>query len=226
MIRRAYASLAAVGIGGALLATGIPSASAGVIGTCKMHMTDQVRVVQPTQNIYTTFDGGCVIVANSFATWHLRTSSQAIVNHMYYGDDPTSSWSITDSVRLGEFTWSAGGAQSGDGNSTFTQNEFPIAVRVGSWAGIYPSRSGSTVTLTAQAVRYATSLNRNIAWEGATGWIQYRNSDGTWANLRSVTLNSAGQASWSYTRSTSRTYRVVIDGQPTIWAATSPSAVK
>lgn len=68
------------------------------------------------------------------------------------------------------------------------------------------SHSGSTVSFGARARLRATD---GSAIAAKTGYIQYA-SDGTWKTLKTLSLDSTGNAKWSYRTSSKRTYRFMV----------------
>ncbi len=85
-----------------------------------------------------------------------------------------------------------------------TSNTF--YVRRDTWGTFKASHSGSTVSFGARARIRGTD---GSALTAKTGYIQYASS-GTWKTLKTLSLDSTGNAKWSYKTSSKRTYRFMV----------------
>ena len=138
----------------------------------------------------------------------------------------TDTWDYYTFDPMGRMTWRPGGAYDSYSN-TLSQNSPVSEVRLGSWAGLTATRSGSAVTLNVRAVRYWVSGDKNIPFTSAAGTIQYRGlGTTTWKSLKYVSTNSSGAYAYKYTSSAARDYRVVLNGTSSIWNATSATLRK
>lgn len=193
-------------------------------GTCKLVVPTTIRLTgNPDSFGIPSLTGGCALHSVVTAAWYAggNNVSDAAYTVLF---DTNFSDTFADLGYVGVMTWKGRFAFDDQGH-TYTQNSPVTTVKVGSWAGLQTYRSGSKVTITTRAVRYATSYNKNIPWASETGVIQYRAKGGTtWNNLKSFTTNSAGATSYSYTSSATRDYRAVYTEQPYIWGATSPTS--
>lgn len=192
-------------------------------GTCKLVVSSTIRLTQDDSAYDATLTGGCALHDGISAAWYaggntfLTSVYQVVFDH---GNAEASS-SLT---HVGVVTWKGWFAFDDQGH-TYTQNSPVTTVKVGSWAGLQTSRSGSKVTINTRAVRYAYSLDENVPWASETGVIQYRSKGGsTWTDLKDFTTNSAGATTYSYTTSAIRDYRAVYTEQPYIFGATSPTS--
>lgn len=85
-----------------------------------------------------------------------------------------------------------------------TSNTFYI--RRDTFGTFKASHSGRTVSFGARARLRATD---GSAIPAKTGYIQYY-SDGSWKTLKTLSLDSTGNAKWSYKTSSKRTYRFLV----------------
>lgn len=194
------------------------------IGTCKLVVPTTARVVQPEYEVPVSVTGGCALHDGPIADWYVG-SDQNPSDYILFDNTKRSTWDLVDSTPLGARTWKGDVAFDYDEQYQYTQNSPQTTVKVGSWAGLNTSRSGSKVTLNTRVVRYSTAYQKNIPWAGETGVIQYKPFGGsTWAGLKNVTANSSGNYSYTYTSSAARDYRVVYQEATYIWGATSPTS--
>lgn len=74
------------------------------------------------------------------------------------------------------------------------------------------------MTVNARALRYWAGGNKYIPYTKKFAVLQWKTpGTSTWHNLKNVTLNTSGKASYTYTVSTSREYRVYVTVTPYIW---------
>lgn len=194
------------------------------IGSCSLVVPATARVVQDYFQLPVRVTGGCAISDLPWAAWIIGSSDDPR-DFIVFSGERSSVWELFNDTPLGVRTWRPDGAFNNPFTAQYTQNSPTTTVKVGSWASLTASRSGSKVTINTRAVRYATSLDRNIAWAGNPVTIQYRaKGASTWNTLRNATTNSAGAVQYSYTTSATREYRAVYAGTPYIWEATTPVA--
>ncbi|MDQ2852711.1 hypothetical protein V3G39_01395 [Dermatophilaceae bacterium Sec6.4] len=193
-------------------------------GSCRLIVPTTARVVQDTFEVPVRVTGGCALHPGPLAIWYTGPSFEDATDGIIFANEKSSTWDLYRETQLGTRTWKAYGAIDEAGNS-YSQDTPKTTVKVGSWSGLQTSRSGNKVTLASRTVRYATSLDRNIAWADESGTIQYRaNSGSAWTNLKTFKTNSAGATSYSYNTSQTRDYRVVYNENPYIWGSTSPTS--
>ena len=193
----------------------------GTIGTCKLVVPRAVRVVQPDQAIPVSVTGGCALRPGPQAEWY---SSRGYGESIVFDNTKRTYWSMNDQAKLGFRTWYGEGAFDPSTGDNYSANKPITDVKVGSWAGLHATKSGSTLTLNVRAVRYATSYHRNIPWAGEVGHVQYKSAAGnTWYVGQQVTIGSDGNATTTVTSDGMTDYRVVFGDQDYIWGATSPT---
>ncbi|AKU17595.1 hypothetical protein VV02_19995 [Luteipulveratus mongoliensis] len=193
-----------------------------VIGSCYLVVPATARVVQPYSPIAIRLTGGCAISDRPNAAWTVGPDDRAY-DFAYFDHARTGTWNLFVDTPLGKRTWKGNFAYTYDETAQYTQNAPVTTVKVGSWAGLSTSRSGSKVTINTRTVRYSTSYQQPIAWAGATGWIQFKaKGASTWKTIKNVTTNSSGTYAYSYTNSGTGDYRVVYAEAAYIWGATSP----
>ena len=197
-------------------------------GTCSLVVPAAVRVVRPGTTVPVRLTGGCALKADSstVAGWYIGGQDEP-VDYIAFDYSNRSSWEVFSFTPLGTRTWSGDGAFDADSENErdYSQNAPRTTVKVGSWAGLSTSRKGSTVTLTTRVVRYSTDRDENIVWAGENGVIQYRAAGATtWKALKNITTGAKGTASYTYTSSATRDYRVVYGETTYVWGATSPTS--
>ncbi|UIJ33960.1 hypothetical protein [Allobranchiibius sp. GilTou73] len=201
-----------------------PHAAGSSYGTCSLVPPARVRVVQQFALFNNRLTGGCVLHNGPSAIWYIGDSLGQSISSVLFDHETSGVAPLFAETPLGQQTWKGWIAFDAEGHN-YTQNTPTTTFKVGSWAGLQTSRSGSKVTIDTRAVRYATSLDYNIPWANETGVIQYRAKGGSaWTSLKSFTTNSAGATSYSYTSTATRDYRAVYTEQSTIWGATSPTS--
>jgi hypothetical protein len=103
-----------------------------------------------------------------------------------------------------------------------TQNSPKTDVRLGGWAGLTASRSGSYVTVNTTYAHYAPTQDKFVPAGGIRGTVQSRTSSTSpWVSLKWVYPGATGKTSFRYSVSTARDYRVVFPATSMIWGATS-----
>ncbi|MBO1767710.1 MULTISPECIES: hypothetical protein [unclassified Allobranchiibius] len=213
-------------------------------GTCRLVVPATARVVRPGTAVPVRVTGGCALHADSstLAGWYVGTSDNPS-DYIFFDFSNRATWELYSFTPLGTRTWRGDGALDADAASApgegsdptsggssgddagYAQNAPRTTVKVGSWAGLSTSRKGNTVTLRTRVIRYSTGRDENIPWAGQVGVIQYRASGATkWTALKNVRSNAAGVASYSYTSSAARDYRVVYGEAQYVWGTTSPTS--
>ena len=201
-----------------------PTAHADVIGSCTLNVPSQVRVVGHYQHIVAKVSGGCSFyAANLSASWDGYTTN-GMDDFLWFDQRTTEDWDVYDFHTLGRVTWRPSSAGEDATYNEFTQNTPVTDIRVGSWASIGASRSGTRVNLWGNGTRYSPSWGKNIAWQ-STATIQYRAvGSSTWRTLTSLKVN--GGFKYSYTTSAVREYRVQYAGTSSVWPASSSTVKK
>ena len=226
MIRHIAAAATVPAIAALTVAVAAPAQAAPTYGSCSLVVPSTARVVKGGTQVPVRLTGGCTLNTVDPAVWALSGSpdTEAGVDMVYFSKSNRSTWQGWSNSPLGTRTWEGLGATDTNGHK-YSQNAPKTTTKVGSWAGLQTKRSGNTITLDSRAVRYATSLNYNIAWAGQGATIQYRTvGSSIWTNLKLATTNSSGAISYSYTTTAKRDYRVVYNEATYIWGATSPTS--
>lgn len=199
-----------------------PAATGSPYGTCKLVVPSTIRLSTDFSVFDISLTGGCALHDGISAAWYAGGDSYLESPLQVMFDHDSGMFSEGDTV--GVVTWKGWFAFDDQGH-IYTQNAPQTSIKVGSWAGLQTSRSGNKVTINTRAVRFATSLYKNIPWAGETGVIQYRpKGASTWSGLKDFTTDTAGAASYTYTASATRDYRAVYTEQQYIWGATSPTS--
>ena len=223
---RLYALVAALPLAATLGVAGGSAAHAagsgnqpGTIGTCKLVVPGAVRVVEADEAIPVSVTGGCALRPGPQAEWY---SSRGYGESIVFNNTKRSNWFMNDQAKLGFRTWYGEGASDPSTNDSYSTNKPITDVKVGSWAGLHGTKSGSTMTLNVRAVRYATSYHHTIPWAGEVGRVQYRQpGTSAWGLGPQVTIGSDGNASVKVSRIGVSDYRVVFDDQNYIWGVGS-----
>ncbi|AKU17596.1 hypothetical protein [Luteipulveratus mongoliensis] len=203
-----------------------PEPGVPVIGSCSLIAPATARVVQPFLPVAARVTGGCAINDQPVAGWSIGPEGNES-DFIFFDGARSTSWDLWDDTPLGTRTWRDDFAYTNDGTAQYTQNNPVTTVKVGSWAGVSTSRSGSKVTINTRIVRYSTSYQQPIAWAGATGVIQFKASGtSTWKSIKNVSTTSAGTYAYSYTNSGTGDYRVLYNEAAYIWGATSPTSTR
>ncbi|MEO8850286.1 MAG: hypothetical protein ABI360_01025 [Allobranchiibius sp.] len=206
----------------------------GAYGTCSLVVPAKVKVQENFFAVPVRTTGGCTLHPGLKAIWYvgqdLPSSNEGVLFENTYRSDWLvigstfgDSYETISPTPLGTRTWRGFAAVDAQ-NHSYTQNAPQTTLKVASYAGLSASRANGRTTLNTRTVRYATSLDRNIAYAGETGAIQYRPVGGSaWTGLKNVVTNSRGAYSYTYSTSQTREYRVVYDEQAYIWGTTSPT---
>ncbi len=209
------------------------SATSGAYGTCSLVVPTKVKVQERFFAVPVRTTGGCALHPGLKAIWYVGQDLPTATDGVLFENTYDSAWRVIGSTfsdsfenisttPLGTRTWRGFAAVDAD-NHTYTQNAPQTTLKVASYAGLSAFRATGKTTLNTRAVRYATSLDRNIPYAGEAGVIQYRPVGGsTWTGLKNVITNSQGAYSYTYTTSQTREYRVVYNESTYIWGTTSP----
>ncbi|MEO8850423.1 MAG: hypothetical protein ABI360_01725 [Allobranchiibius sp.] len=223
--RYALAALPLVAALGVSTGSVANASTPGTVGSCKLVVPKAVRISQPLYQVPVSVTGGCALHPGPYATWYPNARKSA-TDQINFNGSKRATWDVYgDATKLGYRTWYGGGAWNVPYTYSYSQDNPLTDVRVGSWAGLWTSRSGEQITLNARAVRYATSLGRVIPWADQTGYVQYKpTGTNTWLYLRTVTTGSDGNARAIHYDDGTADYRVTFGGSSYIWDATSPTS--
>lgn len=216
-VRSFSAALTLPLVAGAALATA-PSASAAA--QCTLSAPAKVFIAKPYTEIKLRASGSCTW-GEGMGAWEGIHPNHGLVAFAFFDAKSTDAWDVYDWVKLGSYTWRPSGAYGQDYNE-LSQNSPKTSVRLGSWSYVGATRSGSRVTVKTQVNRYNPDTSRHTSYNKVPATIQYRTpGTSTWHNLKTVTSSSAGKASYTYTSTAKRDYRVVVKDSPSVWGSTS-----
>lgn len=195
-------------------------------GSCNLSVPATARISTFETDIPASISGDCASKDGLKALWYTGPNLNYSDNGIPFEGSSTGTWYLYADSSLGTRTWNGWVAVDGD-NNVYTQNAPKTVIKVVSYAGVSTSRAYGKTTVNTQATRYATSLDENIPYSGATGLIQYRTVGGsTWTGLKNVTANSKGAYSYTYTTSQKRDYRVVYNETNNVWGSTSGTSTR
>ena len=214
-LRRAVATVAALGAALAVSAAAPASAAA----TCSVNAPTRWTISSPFKTTNISLGSDCA--AGTHAAWEAVASS-GTVDALVYDGTRTEPFDVYDDDPLGRWTWRPADCFSADFSEQCTQNTRTMDVRLGGWSGLTATRSGSKVTLTTSAARYAYSVDKFVPWTNVRGTVQYKSpTSTTWTSLKYVYPASNGRYTFAYTSSSTRDYRVVFPDTTLIWGHTS-----
>lgn len=214
-VRSFSAALTLPLVAGAALATA-PSASAGA--QCTLSAPAKVFIARPYTVVNLKASGSCT---RGGAIWDAVHSYYGPTDMALFDGTTKDTWELYDWDHLGTYTWRPSIAQDANYNDV-SQNTVKTSVRLGSWSYVGATRSGSRVTVKTQVNRYNPDTSRHTSYNKVPATIQYRTpGTSTWHNLKTVTSSSAGKASYTYTSTAKRDYRVVVKDSPSVWGSTS-----
>lgn len=190
----------------------------GAAPRCSVVVPTTVRVNAPIEKIPVRLTSLCATLGVVYAAWDIEHSSHGFTGSLVFDGTSTDTWTIFDGDPMGRYLIDPNSARSGD-NTEIPQNSPTPLVRRDSHLGISGSRSGSAVTLRTSLGLYSASANGFRPWADKAVAIAYRNcSSCAWHQLRTVTTNSQGLASYRFTATSARDYRVTSGGTSAVWA--------
>ncbi|WP_328993847.1 hypothetical protein OG394_05705 [Kribbella sp. NBC_01245] len=203
------------------------NAAAPAAGRCSLVPPTRLVISAPYRAVTLRVGSDCVAGGWDNAGWTSYHPTRGVQEVAYFFRTSTTMvMDLYDYADLGRWTWRPNGAYDTN-NLPMTQNSPYSDVKVGSWAGLTASRSGSKVTLNVSAARYATSLNKFIPYTAAIGQLQYKAPGATtWIALKSVKTTSTGKYTYAYTSAAARDYRVYFPATGLIWNAASTTIRK
>jgi hypothetical protein len=216
MISRAVVVLAAA----AATLTFTAPLPASAAGSCSVKTPSRWTISSPFKTAAISLAADCSAGTN--AVWEAY-SSQGWENGLIYEGTRSEYLDMYDDLAtLGRWTWRPEGCFSADFTEECTQNTRTMDVRLGGWSGLTATRSGSQVTLTTSAARYAYSVDRFVPWTNVRGTVQYKAPTATtWTGLKYVYPGSNGRYTFTYSSASTRDYRVIFPDTSVIWGHTS-----
>lgn len=140
---------------------------------------------------------------------------------LIYDGARTDYWYLYDWERPGVYDTLDGDGWTVDDQAVTWRGDTSV-VKFGAWAGISAARSGSRVTLTAQASRYDATSERFIGYGNRVIAIQHcLTHTSSCSTLAYARTNSAGRATITVTAPALRSYRVTFGESSSFWGATS-----
>lgn len=205
----------------------------GVVGAAPARASAACTLVAPARvTVWHYYTGvplrasGACTWGTGWGAWDLYHPTQGWQDTTLFDGSTRDTWDYYTFDSMGRMTWRPAGAWDSNYN-TLSQNTVATEVRLGSAARLSAARSGVYVTVSMQGTRYWPAGDRSVAFTSAHGSIQYRvPGTSTWHWLRGIVTNSHGTASYRYVSRTPRDYRVVLNGTPAIWNATSSTVRK
>lgn len=202
------------------------------IGHCSASAPSRVVIEARLTRITARLGADCVRDGIYYAAWdHV---------HRYYGphdsfvfkESDTGEMPLTTSIVFGDSfpmgAWDLEGELANgrrpDGRTVWNavrQKDVPMVVRLGSRLSLTSSRSGSQVTLRAEARRYTPEHHRFAYWKGKSVALQYKGSTGSWKTFKTVSTGSTGALTYRFRVSSKRSYRAVAADQSSTWGSTS-----
>lgn len=180
----------------------------------------------PYRAITLRLDSNCAAAGTSYAAWDAYHATGGWQHIAIFDNTSSDVWDLYDWEQLGRWTWRPGGAWDHSYNDVW-QNQPYSDIKIGSWAGVTPTRSGAKVTLNVSAARYAVSLRKFVPSAAAVGQLQYKAPGATkWIALKSVKTSSTGKYTYAYTSTAIRDYRVYFPATNVIWNAASATVRK
>lgn len=218
ILRRALAAVSAVAALAAALAVTC-AAPASAAGTCSVNTPTRWTVSSPFKTMNVSLASNCA--PGTHAIWEAVASSGP-VDALIFDGTRSEPFDMYDSDPLGRWTWRPSTCLNADFTESCTQNTRTMDVRLGGWSGLTATRSGSRVTVTTSAARYASSYDRFVPWTNVRGTVQYKSpTSSTWTSLKYVYPASNGRYTFTYTSAGTRDYRVVFPDTSTVWGHTS-----
>ena len=223
--------LAALAAAAAMVVASAPAASADEQLTCSIIAPSAVSIEAPYTKISARLDEACVRNGAYTATWQ--------VVHRYWGPATdlgdrlyfnfhyatTGSLRFFDFEHLGTYDLEPYSAQ-GTYSYHLTQNRPKMVLRLGSRLSLTSSRSGTSVTLRAEARRYTPNREGFASWQSKPVALQYRTSSGAWKTFKTVTTNAQGVSTHRFTVSSKRSYRAVTADQTNSWGRVSNTVAR
>ncbi|MFC0625670.1 hypothetical protein [Kribbella deserti] len=208
-------------------ASGAAEGSSAAAGRCSLIAPSRIVISAPYRAITMRVAADCVAGNWDNAAWTSYHPTQGVQEVLYFFRTSTTvTMDLYDYADPGLWNWRPNGAYD-TFSGAMSQNSPNSYVKVGSWAGLTASRSGSKVTLNVSAARYAVSLDKFVPYAGAVGQLQYKAPGATkWIALKSVKTTSTGKYTYAYTASAARDYRVYFPETSVIWNAASATIRK
>jgi len=218
ILRRASSALVAIAaVVASVAVTAAPPASAA--GTCSVNTPARWTISSPFKSVVVGLASDCE--AGVYASWDAY-SSKGFEDILIFDNTRTQYLDMYDDfATLGRWTWRPSVCYTPD-YSDCAQNTRAMDVRLGGWSGLTATRSGSNVTLTTSAARYAYTLDKFVPWTNVRGTVQYKAPTATaWTSLKWVYPGSNGRYTFTYSSASTRDYRVVFPDTSVIWGHTS-----
>ena len=216
----AVVAAAALAVGVATSASPASASTAGY-GSCSIVAPKTLAITTPYQAVSLKLGSDCINNGVDYASWDLYHPTQGWNGITIFDGTTTDIWDVYDwDLTPGSrYTWRASSAYDLDYND-IAQNDAYTDVKLGSYATLATSRSGSYVTLYTKTARYSTDSNSFVRWAAPRGTVQYYGPSG-WTYLRYAYQNTSGVSSYKVYAPKGRSYRVVFPSSSIVWGSTT-----
>jgi len=187
---------------------------------CSLLVPPRVRVNAPRVTVIGRLSSTCAALHTATADWKVTRPGQ-VYDYYRFDQNTTDTWSLYDTDPLGSYSIRPLSARSSDFTEV-PQNTPTVVARRDSRLVLGGSRSGSHVTLRTSLSYYSASTNAFRPWSAKYVVLAYRTcSSCSWHQLRTLTTDSTGHASYRLQTSQTREYRVRASGTSVVWAPLS-----
>ncbi|RNL80851.1 hypothetical protein EFL95_00225 [Nocardioides marmorisolisilvae] len=188
----------------------------GSAPTCSLVVPTRVRVHAPLQKVTGKLNSTCAALHTATADWKVTRGGRTY-DYFRFDGNASDTWSLYDGDPVGAYTVVPLSARSSDFTDV-PQNKPTVVARRDSRLALGGSRSGSSVTLRTTLTVYSASTNVFRAWADKYVAVSYRTcSTCTWHHYRTLKTDAQGHASYRFTASSSREYRVDASGTSQAW---------
>lgn len=200
-------------------------AESATAGTCSMVMPARFSIRAAVTNFKITLAANCKAAGMSDATWTGSTTGSTWSEFLWF-DDSTYSETLTMyalSTPIGRTTWVGTGASDQDYND-IAQTNASSYTKYGSSATLIGGRKGSRTAFLATVGYYNPKVNAFVRWPGKQVLLQYKEiGSSTWKGLKYVTTNASGQAAYTYYPNKTRSYRLYVPQNASLWDFYTPA---
>ncbi|GAA4713652.1 hypothetical protein GCM10025782_07360 [Pedococcus ginsenosidimutans] len=216
----AVVAAAALSLGVATSASPASASTTGY-GSCSIAAPKTLSITSRYKAVSLGLGSDCINSGVDYASWDLYHPTEGW-NSIAIFDGTTSDiwdvydWDVTPGSR---YTWRPSMAYDLNYDD-IAQNSAYTDVKLGSYATLATSRSGSYVTLYTKTARYSADSGSFVRWAAPRGTIQYYGSKG-WTYLRYAYQNTSGTSSYKVYAPKGRSYRVVFPSSTIVWGATT-----
>ena len=197
-----------------------PTTGAGpTAGTCSITLPARIYIGSPSTDLTVKQKQDCIDAGVKQADWRGTQNGDEVTEFIeFLNYSRSTKLTLKDDVApIGTVIWSGHGAQTAGGDD-IAQKSATHAIKYDSWGNVVATKSGSTVSVTAQIGCYVHKENRYVRWPNKTGILQYAEKGSTvWHNLASFKTNSKGEYTVKYKPGKVRQYRLYVYESPSVW---------